>query len=59
MQGPSDHLAWAKHPASPTAALAVHELAQKDRRFRAIWQVLLAEGIVDKNGRLLIPRRQS
>lgn len=59
MQGPRDPLAWAKHPASPTAALAVRELAQKDKRFRAIWQVLLAEGIVAQNGRLLIPCRQS
>lgn len=51
-----DHLAWAKHPASDTAAAAVLALAKKDRRFAPIAQALLEDGVINQAGRLLIGR---
>lgn len=54
--GPSDPLAWAKSPASDTAAQAVIDLAKKDRRFATIARVLIEDGIINERGYLLVDR---
>jgi hypothetical protein len=53
MIGPSDPLGWAKQPRSPEAIAAVKELATKDRRFRAIWAVLVEDGVATAAGKAL------
>ncbi len=53
MMGPSDPLGWAKLPKSREAITAVHELAVKDRRFRAIWTQLVKEGVATSGGQPL------
>ena len=52
--GTKDHLAWAKQPASDTAAREVLALAKKDRRFTAIAQALLDDGVLNLAGKKLL-----
>ncbi len=51
VNGPSDHLGWAKRPRSRMAIAWVRDLAKKDRRFRAIWKGLIEGGVAHANGR--------
>ncbi len=50
MMGPSDPLGWAKNPRSREAIAAIRELARKDPRLRAIWHVLVEEGVATDAG---------
>lgn len=53
MMGPSDPLGWAKLPKSQQAIEAIFDLARRDRRFRAIRDEHIANGVASKTGRPL------
>jgi hypothetical protein len=53
MIGPADPRGWAKRPASGIALTAVFHAARSDRRFAAIRDKLIEDGIATEAGRLL------
>ncbi len=50
MRGPADPLGWAKRPRSRMAIAWVRDLSKKDKRFRAIWKILVDTGIAMADG---------
>ncbi len=53
MHGPKDPLGWAKLPRSAVAIKAIFEIARRDRRFQAIRDEHIANGVASKTGRPL------
>lgn len=54
MKGPADPLGWARRPASQVALKSVFDTASQDRRFAAIKEKLIDDGVASASGRLLL-----